>query len=89
MIREIFFGLLVLLILLKHDDEEAKIVAWEIHADAFRTDSDTGANDLSLIVLIRTIDLPKFAIYPEGWGAGDVIFYEPSWFQELWEKIVR
>jgi len=73
----------------KHDDENAKIVAWEIHTEAFRTDSDVGANYLSLIVLIKTVDLPKYKIYADGWGVGDVIFYEPSWFEKMWDKIVR
>jgi len=36
----------------------------------------------------RATDLPKFKIYADGWGAGDVIFYEPSWFQRIWEMIL-
>jgi len=35
------------------------------------------------------IDLPKFKIYADGWKADDVIFYQPSWFQEIWEIIVN
>jgi len=73
----------------KHKDESAKIVAWEIHAGAFKTNSDVGSNHLERSVLIKTIDLPKFKIYADGWKADDVIFYQPSWFQEIWEIIVN
>jgi len=73
----------------KHDDEEAKIVAWEIHTDSFKTISDVGANFLFLVILIRTTDLPKFKVYLDGWKADDVIFEELSWYEKLRDKIFR
>jgi len=68
---------------------EAKIIAWEIHTDSFISRGDSGAVFLGIVVLIRTIDLPKFKIYVDGWKVNDVIGFDPPWYSKLWDKIVR
>jgi len=72
----------------KHD-EEAEIVAWEIHTDSFIARGDPGAVFLGLVVLIKTIDLPKYKIYADGWRAGDVVGFDPPWYRKLWDEIVN